>query len=74
MAPNAFIGFKIMPQIGSEKNPIRMSPHRTTKLRGQYLKNEDKAKYDSNYDRIFGSKTEFEIARETSKTFSAEQS
>ena len=62
-----------MPQIGNEQNPIRMRPHRTTKLRGNYLKNEDKAKYDANYERIFGGKTEFEIARETSKTFSMEQ-
>ena len=34
---------------------------------------EDKAKFDENYERIFGGKTEFEIARETSKTFSMEQ-
>ena len=50
-----------------------MSSNRTTKLRGNYLKNEDKSKFDENYERIFGGKTEFEIARETSKTFSMEQ-
>lgn len=45
----------IMPQIGSEANPIRMGTGKV-KLRGQYLKNEDKKKYDDNYDRIFGRK------------------
>tara|TARA_R100001082_G_C4311154_1_gene136798 strand:+ start:90 stop:242 length:153 start_codon:yes stop_codon:yes gene_type:complete len=45
-----------MAQIGSEKNPIRMSPNRTTKIRGNYLKNEDRQKYENNYDRIFGKK------------------
>lgn len=44
-----------MPQIGSEANPIRMGTGKV-KLRGQYLKNEDKKKYDDNYDRIFGRK------------------
>jgi hypothetical protein len=45
--------FSIMPQIGSEQQPISMSPKRTTKVSGQYLKHEDKKKYDDNYDRIF---------------------
>lgn len=44
-----------MPQIGSEQNPIRMGTGKI-KLRGRYLKNEDKKKYDDNYDRIFGRK------------------
>lgn len=48
--------FSIMPQIGSEKNPIRMSAKRTVKVSGQYLKSENKKKYDENYDRIFGRK------------------
>ena len=48
--------FSIMPQIGSEQNPIRMSAKRTVKVSGQYLKNENKKKYDENYDRIFGRK------------------
>ena len=42
-----------MPQIGSEQNPIRMSPTRKVKISGQYLKNEDRQKYEDNYDRIF---------------------
>jgi hypothetical protein len=48
--------FFIMPQIGSEQNPIRMSAKRTVKVSGQYLKNENKKKYDENYDRIFRGK------------------
>jgi hypothetical protein len=48
--------FSIMPQIGSEQNPIRMSAKRTVKVSGQYLKSENKKKYDENYDRIFGRK------------------
>jgi len=47
--------FSTMPQIGSEQNPIRMGTGKI-KLRGQYLKNENKKKYDDNYDRIFGRK------------------
>ena len=49
-----------MPQIGSEKNPIRMSSKRTTKVRGNYLKHEDKKKFNDNYDRIFGRKKDDE--------------
>ena len=45
-----------MPQIGSEKNPIRMSPTKKIKISGQYLKNEDRKKYEDNYDRIFGNR------------------
>ena len=48
--------FSIMPKIGSEQNPIRMSAKRTVKVGGQYLKNENKKKYDENYDRIFRGK------------------
>lgn len=47
--------FFTMPQIGSEKNPIRMGTGKI-KLRGRYLKNENKKKYNENYDRIFGRK------------------
>lgn len=43
-----------MPQVGSEKNPIRMSANRTVKISGQYIKNENRQKYEDNYDRIFG--------------------
>jgi len=52
--------FSTMPQIGSEKNPIRMSSKRTTKVRGNYLKHEDKKKFNDNYDRIFGRKKDDE--------------
>ena len=45
-----------MPQIGTEQNPIRMSANKTVKVSGQYLKSENKKKYDENYDRIFGEK------------------
>ena len=45
-----------MPQIGSEQNPIRMSANRTVKISGQYIKNENRQKYEDNYDRIFGKK------------------
>jgi len=45
-----------MPQIGSEQRPIRMSPKRTTKVSGQYLKHENRQKYEDNYDRIFRKK------------------
>ena len=47
--------FSIMPQIGTEQQPIRMGTGKV-KVRGQYLKNENKQKYDENYDRIFGRK------------------
>lgn len=47
--------FSIMPQIGTEQQPIRMGTGKV-KVRGQYLKNENKKKYDENYDRIFGRK------------------
>ena len=63
-----------MAQIGSEKNPIRMSPRRKSKIRGHYLKNEDRNKYSNNYDRIFKKhETELDVARKKSKTFSMEQ-
>jgi hypothetical protein len=42
-----------MPQIGSEQQPIRTSPKRRTKVSGQYLKYENRKKYEDNYDRIF---------------------
>lgn len=63
-----------MAQIGTEKNPIRMSPRRTTKISGSYLKNENRNKYYDNYDRIFKThETELDVARQKSKTFSMEQ-
>lgn len=48
--------FFIMPQIGNENNPIRMGTKSKVKVTGQYLRNENKKKYDENYDRIFGRK------------------
>ena len=48
--------FSIMPQIGTEQQPIRMGTKGTVKVTGKYLKNENKTKYDENYDRIFGRK------------------
>jgi hypothetical protein len=42
-----------MPQLGSEKNPVRFNPKGKVKVSGCYLKNEDKEKYKDNYDRIF---------------------
>jgi len=69
-----------MPQIGSEKNSVvlrsgQRNKGRTLGVTGSFYKTENKSKYDSNWDRIFGKKhqTEFDIAREKSKTFSMEQ-
>tara|TARA_E500000331_G_scaffold347630_1_gene388090 strand:+ start:636 stop:791 length:156 start_codon:yes stop_codon:yes gene_type:complete len=46
-----------MAQLGSEKDPIRMSARRTSKIRGRFLKNEDRKRYSNNYDKIFNSKS-----------------
>ena len=45
-----------MPQIGTEQKPIRMSPKRRKTLSSTFYTGENKKKYDSNYDRIFGKK------------------
>ena len=42
-----------MPQIGSEKNPVRFNVNGKVKIRAAYMKGEDKKKYDDNYDRVF---------------------
>tara|TARA_B100000424_G_scaffold261294_1_gene246076 strand:+ start:532 stop:699 length:168 start_codon:yes stop_codon:yes gene_type:complete len=42
-----------MAQLGSEKNPIRFNVKDKRKIRSAYMRNEDKKKYDDNYDRIF---------------------
>jgi len=42
-----------MPQLGSEKNPVRFNPKKRIKVGGRYIKNEDTQKYKDNYDRIF---------------------
>ena len=46
-----------MPQIGSEKNPVRFNVNGKVKIRAAYMKGEDKKKYDDNYDRIFKKKS-----------------
>ena len=53
-----------MPQIRSEQNPIRMSPNRTVKISGQYIKNENRQRYEDNYDRIFGKKGKKNVQNE----------
>ena len=42
-----------MPQLGSEKNPIRFNVKDKRKIRAAYMRNEDRKKYEDNYDRIF---------------------
>tara|TARA_A100001037_G_C14998415_1_gene565834 strand:+ start:590 stop:790 length:201 start_codon:yes stop_codon:yes gene_type:complete len=65
-----------MAQVGSEESPMMIKGQRKGKVLGMtggFYKPENKEKYDENYDRIFGDKSEFEIARLKSKTFSMEQ-
>ena len=68
-----------MPQVGSEEKPMMINGNRKGKnlgMTGRFYSPENKKKYDENYDRIFGHfghKSEFEIAREKSKTFSMDQ-
>ena len=61
-----------MPQIGNNNNPVMFRKAVVSKD-SRFRKGFDKDKYQENYERIFGDKTELEIARETSKTFSMEQ-
>jgi len=61
-----------MPQIGNNENPVMFRKAIVSKD-SRFRKGFDKDKYQENYNRIFGNKTELEIARETSKTFSMEQ-
>ena len=61
-----------MPQIGNNENPVMLRKAIVSKD-SRFRKGFDKDKYQENYDRIFGNKSELEIARETSKTFSMEQ-
>jgi len=61
-----------MPQIGNNDNPVMFRKAIVSKD-SRFRKGFDKDKYQENYNRIFGNKTELEIARETSKTFSMEQ-
>lgn len=69
-----------MPQIGSEKSSVVLKSGQRNKGRilgdtGSFYKSSNKEKYDKNWERIFGKShvTEFDIAREKSKTFSMEQ-
>ena len=66
-----------MSQLGSEANPLMINGKRKGKIlgmTGNFFKPENKKRYDENYDRIFNiHQTEFNIAREKSKTFSMEQ-
>jgi|DEB0MinimDraft_4_1074332.scaffolds.fasta_scaffold10613_3 hypothetical protein len=67
-----------MPQIGSDNKSVVLKSGIKNKKRilgmtGSFYAGESKSNYDSNYDKIFNKKTEFKIARETSKTFSMEQ-
>ena len=61
-----------MPQIGNNENPVMFRKAIVSKD-SRFRKGFDKDKYQENYERIFGNKSELEIARETSKTFSMEQ-
>jgi len=67
-----------MPQIGSDNKSVVLKSGIKNKkkilgMTGSFYAGESKSNYDSNYDKIFNKKTEFKIARETSKTFSMEQ-
>ena len=61
-----------MPQIGNNEKPVMFRKAIVSKD-SRFRKGFDKDKYQENYDHIFGNKSELEIARETSKTFSMEQ-
>ncbi len=65
-----------MATVGSEESPLMIKGQRKGKvlgMTGSFYKPENKEKYDENYDRIFANKSEFDIARLKSKTFSMEQ-
>jgi|TARA_R100000315_G_C5179562_1_gene104071 hypothetical protein len=68
-----------MPQIGSESNPMMFRKTIVNK-ESRFRKGMNLSQYKDNYDRIFKKEsdsieynTEFEAAREKSKTFSMEQ-
>jgi len=49
-----------MPQIGSEKNPMIITKNKTGKvlgLTGSFYSGDRKKKYNENYDKIFGDKS-----------------
>tara|TARA_R100000908_G_scaffold26553_1_gene12202 strand:+ start:190 stop:396 length:207 start_codon:yes stop_codon:yes gene_type:complete len=67
-----------MPQLGSEEKPFVMSTGTIVSTESRHRKGFNKSAYDLNYDRIFKkdsyfNSTEFEIAREKSKTFESDQ-
>jgi hypothetical protein len=69
-----------MAQIGSEEKPFVMSTGTIASEKSRFRKGFNKATYDENYDRIFRKdplsnrlRSEFEIARATSKTFESDQ-
>jgi|TARA_R110000787_G_scaffold91272_1_gene192529 hypothetical protein len=69
-----------MAKIGSEEKPFVMSTGTIASEKSRFRKGFNKATYDENYDRIFSKdplsnrlQSEFEIARETSKTFESDQ-
>jgi len=68
-----------MPQIGSESNPMMFRKAAVSK-ESRFRKGMNLSQYKDNYERIFKKdvdkadyNTEFEAAREKSKTFSMEQ-
>lgn len=63
-----------MPLIGNAEKPVTFRQKTVVSKESQMRKGFDKKAYDDNWERIFGNKSELEIARETSKTFSMEQS
>ena len=62
-----------MPQIGSDEKSVLFRRTIASK-ESRVRKGFNKQAYDNNWERIFGNKSELEIARETSKTFSMGQS
>jgi len=67
-----------MAQLGSEEKPFVMSTGTIVSTKSRHRRGFNKSAYDKNYDRIFKkdpyfNRTEFEIAREKSKTFECDQ-
>ena len=69
-----------MAQIGSDEKPFVMSTGTIASKESRYRKGYNKDAYDKKYDSIFRKdtllnrpKSEFEIAREKSKTFESDQ-
>ena len=69
-----------MAQLGSDEKPFMISTGTIVSTKSRHRRGFNKSAYDKNYDRIFKKEsdsieynTEFEAAREKSKTFSMEQ-